>query len=180
MTPDVFFRISSISQAQDGHHIFPTLRLTLNMSSDDSVNVPSGRAVAANDELCGSMANAFEAESVSDPGMMPLSRHCLNRSVSLNDFGSAESIDSSRILKTCRHPKQQNEYDLSENEAVIFPWRKGRSQRSHASEGKCEALLLKFRTVGFSKTGFRHRPGVTLQWIGSAKLKSIATGGQGI
>ncbi len=140
MTPDVFFRISSISQAQDGHHIFPTLRLTLNMSSDDSLNVPSDRAVATNDEFCGSMANSFEAKSASDPGMMPLSRHCLNRSVSLNDFGSAESIDSSRMLKTCRHPKQQNEYDLSENAAVIFPRRKGRSQRSHAPEGKCEVL----------------------------------------
>ncbi len=180
MTPDVFFRISSISQAQDGHHIFPTLRLTLNMSSDDSVNVSPGLAVAANDEFCGSMANAFEVKSVSDPGMMPLSRHCLNRTVSLNDFGSAESIDSSRILKTCRHPKQQNEYDLSESAAVIFPWRKGRPQRSHASEGECEAPLLKFRTVGFTKTGFRHRPGVTLPWIGGAQLKSIATGGQGI
>jgi len=110
MMPEVFLRVSSISQAQDGHHILPTLRSKLNTCSEDMTAISSdwGLPEAAGGKLSVSVVKAFEAKSASDFGIIPFSRHCLKSSVSLNDFGSLASVASSRMLKTWRHPMQQN------------------------------------------------------------------------
>jgi hypothetical protein len=71
----------------------------------------------------------------SDFGMMPFSRHGV---VSLYAAGSTEALASSRILKTCRHPRQQKKYALPEKVAEILS---NRSGRPHRSQDSAEVLI---------------------------------------
>ena len=49
----------------------------------------------------------FDSSSLSDRGIIPISRHCLNKSVSLKSAGCFASAASARMAKTWRHPAQQ-------------------------------------------------------------------------